>query len=163
MNNYIDNLLKDKHKFYNFINKLSITYYSTYIIGFIFCTITFFRLKLLNIMPLNLSFLILESLMLFLNLCGCFMTILHIRKDLEQSNIQTNLIYKVSFVISSPIVLLSIFFVEAISILILYGTFIADYNILAIGITLYYYTLLCSSFFNFILKITISAIFKTKK
>ena len=111
----------------------------------------------------NISFIILEFLVLSFNLPEWLVTKHILGKNLEQLIININLIYKVSFVISSPVVILSIFLIGSSSIIMIYGLYFADYNAKIIGILLCYYTLLCSSFFNFLFIMTINALFNKEE
>ena len=162
MNNHINNLLTNKSKLYSFVCRLSNAYCSACILGFFCCIIAFFKLMPFK-MHHNISFIILEFLVLSFNLPEWLVTKHILGKNLEQLIININLIYKVSFVISSPVVILSIFLIGSSSIIMIYGLYFADYNAKIIVILLCYYSLLCSSFFNFLFIMTINALFNKEE
>lgn len=162
MINYIDNLLTKKNKLYSFASMLSTTYCFVCILGFFCCIITFFKLVQFKI-PLNISFLILEFLVLSFNLPEWLIARHTLRKNLVQLVVHINLIYKVSFIISSSIVILTIFLIGTSSIIIIYGLHSANYDTTIVGILLYYYTLLYSSFFNLLFIMTINALLRKEE
>lgn len=161
MNNIIDNLLMNKNKLYRFATKLSNIYCFTYIIGFIFCIIAFLNLtSVCSVLP-TISFPILESILLLFNLPIWFIINKNLRRNEDQLYIQINSLYKLSFILSFFTIILGMIFIGTSCVLLLHGLFPINYNAIIIGIILYHYTLLFSSFFNLLFMLTLNAIFRT--
>ena len=91
MNNHINNLLTNKSKLYSFVCRLSNAYCSACILGFFCCIIAFFKLMPFK-MHHNISFIILEFLVLSFNLPEWLVTKHILGKNLEQLIININLI-----------------------------------------------------------------------
>lgn len=160
MNNIIDNLLMNKNKLYRFAAKLSNVYCLIYTIGFIFCIIAFLNLTSVCSVSPTISFPILESILLLFNLPIWFIIKKHLRRNGDQLCIQINPLYKLSFTLSFFIIILGMILIGSSCILLLHGLFPINYNVIIIGIILYHYTLLFSSFFNLLFMLTIKAIFR---